>query len=184
MRDCVHTEGFMTRRNGIHNDGLYNLSTLLDGAQFLVLGTCFPHIQNWSVSYLTQHFNWICWFNVYLRGKNLEWRTCNDERRLFQFYHITDMATRKKNADIVSENVTPLRTKLVKVFYPMLPGFRKTTAFLEDPRGDWWIILKWIFEKWDGGMEWIDLAHDREQVADCSECGNEPSGSIKPGEFD
>ena len=21
-------------------------------------------------------------------------------------------------------------------------------------------ILKWIFEKWDGGMDWIDLAQD------------------------
>jgi hypothetical protein len=24
------------------------------------------------------------------------------------------------------------------------------------------IILKWIFEKWDGGMDWIDLAHNRD----------------------
>jgi transposase len=23
------------------------------------------------------------------------------------------------------------------------------------------IILKWIFRKWEGGMDWIDLAHDR-----------------------
>ena len=23
------------------------------------------------------------------------------------------------------------------------------------------VILKWIFRKWDGGMEWIDLAQDR-----------------------
>jgi hypothetical protein len=22
------------------------------------------------------------------------------------------------------------------------------------------IILKWSFEKWDGGMDWIDLAQD------------------------
>jgi hypothetical protein len=34
------------------------------------------------------------------------------------------------------------------------------------------IILKWFFKKWDGG-----------QVAGCCECGNEPSGSIKCGEF-
>jgi hypothetical protein len=25
----------------------------------------------------------------------------------------------------------------------------------------WRIILKWILKKWDGGMEWIDLAQDR-----------------------
>jgi hypothetical protein len=23
------------------------------------------------------------------------------------------------------------------------------------------IILKWIFKKWDGGMDWIDMAQDR-----------------------
>jgi hypothetical protein len=25
------------------------------------------------------------------------------------------------------------------------------------------IILKWIFKKWDGGMDWIDMAHDRDR---------------------
>ena len=25
------------------------------------------------------------------------------------------------------------------------------------------IILKWIWEKWDGVMEWIDLAEDRDR---------------------
>jgi hypothetical protein len=29
---------------------------------------------------------------------------------------------------------------------------------LEDPGADGRIILKWIFEKWGGGVEWIDLA--------------------------
>jgi hypothetical protein len=29
---------------------------------------------------------------------------------------------------------------------------------LEDPSTDWRIILKWIFRKWEGGMDWIDLA--------------------------
>ena len=33
-----------------------------------------------------------------------------------------------------------------------------------------------------GYMDWIGLAHDR-QVADACECGNEPSGSVKCGEF-
>ena len=31
-------------------------------------------------------------------------------------------------------------------------------------------------------MDWIELAQDR-QVADACECGNEPSGSVKCGEF-
>jgi hypothetical protein len=25
------------------------------------------------------------------------------------------------------------------------------------------IILKWIFERWDWGMDWIDLAQDRDR---------------------
>jgi len=33
-----------------------------------------------------------------------------------------------------------------------------------------------------GYMDWIGLAQDRE-VADGCECGNEPSGSVKCGEF-
>jgi hypothetical protein len=31
---------------------------------------------------------------------------------------------------------------------------------LEDPDVDGRTILKWIFERWDGGMDWIDLAKD------------------------
>jgi len=32
---------------------------------------------------------------------------------------------------------------------------------LEDPGVDGEIILRWIFRKWDGGMDWIDLTQDR-----------------------
>jgi hypothetical protein len=31
----------------------------------------------------------------------------------------------------------------------------------EDPDEGGRIILKWIFKKWVGGMDWIDLAQDR-----------------------
>jgi len=34
---------------------------------------------------------------------------------------------------------------------------------LEDPGVDGIIILKWIFRKWDGGLEWIGLAQDRDR---------------------
>ena len=33
------------------------------------------------------------------------------------------------------------------------------------------------------GMDWIELAQDTEQVEGSCECGNEPSSSIKCGEF-
>jgi hypothetical protein len=34
---------------------------------------------------------------------------------------------------------------------------------LEDPGVGGRIILKWFFKKWDGGMDWIDMAQDRER---------------------
>jgi len=33
---------------------------------------------------------------------------------------------------------------------------------LEDAGIDGMIKLNWIFKKWDGGMDWIDLSHDRD----------------------
>jgi len=30
------------------------------------------------------------------------------------------------------------------------------------PRHRWEVILKWVFRKWNEGMDWIGLAHDRE----------------------
>jgi hypothetical protein len=32
-----------------------------------------------------------------------------------------------------------------------------------DPGVDGRIILKWIFKTWDGGMDWIELAQDRDR---------------------
>jgi len=51
---------------------------------------------------------------------------------------------------------------------------------LEDQGVDGGTILRWIFRKWDGGMDWIDLAKER----DYCERGNELSGTIKCGKFD
>jgi hypothetical protein len=31
------------------------------------------------------------------------------------------------------------------------------------PGVDGRIILKWILERWDGGMDWIDLVQDRDR---------------------
>jgi hypothetical protein len=42
-----------------------------------------------------------------------------------------------------------------------IQGFGEEGDHLEDPVVDGRIILKWIFKKWDGGMDWINLAQDR-----------------------
>ena len=42
-------------------------------------------------------------------------------------------------------------------------GNMREGGHLEDPAVDERIILKWIFEKWDGGIDWIDLAEDRDR---------------------
>jgi hypothetical protein len=34
---------------------------------------------------------------------------------------------------------------------------------LENPGANGRIILRWIMRKWDGGMDWIDLAQDRDR---------------------
>jgi hypothetical protein len=54
---------------------------------------------------------------------------------------------------------------------------------LEDPGVDEKTILKWITEKWDAGMDWIDLAQYRDRWQGSCDCGDEPSGSIKCGVF-
>jgi len=37
--------------------------------------------------------------------------------------------------------------------------------------------------EWDGGKDWIDLAQDRDRWRGTCECGKEPLGAIKFGEF-
>jgi hypothetical protein len=34
---------------------------------------------------------------------------------------------------------------------------------LEDPGVDWRIILRWIFRKWGGRIDWIDLTRERDR---------------------
>jgi hypothetical protein len=41
-------------------------------------------------------------------------------------------------------------------------GTLKERDHLKDP-GDGRIILKWIFRNWDGGVDWIDVAENRDR---------------------
>jgi len=45
-------------------------------------------------------------------------------------------------------------------------GDLRERGHLEDPVVEGRIIEKLIFKKWDGGMDWIDLAQDRDRWRD------------------
>jgi hypothetical protein len=42
-------------------------------------------------------------------------------------------------------------------------GSLRERDYLEYSGVDGTIIIRWIFRKWDGGVDWIDLAHDRDR---------------------
>jgi hypothetical protein len=47
--------------------------------------------------------------------------------------------------------------------YRVLVGKPEGRRLLGKPRRRWEEILKLIFEKWDGGMDWIDLAQNKDR---------------------
>jgi hypothetical protein len=62
-------------------------------------------------------------------------------------------------------------------------GNLRERVHLEDPGVDGRIILRWIFRNWMCGYGLDRAGPGQGQVAGTCECGNEPSGSIKRGEF-
>ena len=66
----------------------------------------------------------------------------------------------------------------------VLVGNPKGKNQLGRPRRRWGDIFKMNLQEGGyGAMEWIEVAQDRGKVAGTCECGNEPSGSVKCGEF-
>jgi hypothetical protein len=63
-----------------------------------------------------------------------------------------------------------------RVIYRVLVGKTNGRRPLGRPGVDVRLILKCIFNKWDA-------VHGLDEVSGTCECGNEPSGSIKCGEF-
>ena len=63
-------------------------------------------------------------------------------------------------------------------------GEQRERDHFEDLGVDGNITLKCIIKKvgW-GGIDWIDLAQEKGQMAGACECGNELSGTLKCGEF-
>jgi len=45
----------------------------------------------------------------------------------------------------------------------VLVGRPAGRSHMKDPGVDRRIILRWIFRKWDGVLDWIDLAQDRDR---------------------
>jgi hypothetical protein len=47
--------------------------------------------------------------------------------------------------------------------YRALVGKPEGKRRLGRPRRRWEIIVRWIFRKWDGGLDWINLVQDRDR---------------------
>ena len=67
--------------------------------------------------------------------------------------------------------------------YRVLVGNLRERDHWVDPDIDWRTILIWIFRKWDEEYGLDRAGSGYGQVAGTCECGNEPSGSLKCGEF-
>jgi hypothetical protein len=67
--------------------------------------------------------------------------------------------------------------------YRILVGRPEGRRPLGRPRRRWEDNIKMDLHDVGWGMNWIELAQDRDRWRDLCECGNEPSGSIKCREF-
>jgi hypothetical protein len=81
-------------------------------------------------------------------------------------------------------HVTFVLHKDKQSLYRILVGRPEGRRPLGRPRRRWENNIKMDLQEvgWEG-VDWIDMARDMGQVAGSCDCGNEPSDSIKHGEF-
>ena len=70
-----------------------------------------------------------------------------------------------------------------RVAYGVLVRKSEGRSHVKDTGINGRVILSWIFRKWDEGYGPDCSGSGKGQVSGTCECGNEPSGSIKCGEF-
>ena len=67
--------------------------------------------------------------------------------------------------------------------YRVLVGKPDGKRPLGRTRRGWEYNIKWIFSSWDGDMDWIDLAQDRDRWLALANAVIKPSVSITCGKF-
>jgi hypothetical protein len=98
-----------------------------------------------------------------------------------------DLYSLRNNSRVINSRIRwPGNVALIGDRRKLHPGFWwgniREIYHLEDPGVDRRIIIKRIFKKWNGDMDWIGMAQDSSRWGSY-ECGDERAGSIQSGEF-
>ena len=98
-----------------------------------------------------------------LRGRREkgEWRKLQNEK-LNDLYCLPNIV-RVIKTRTMKWDVHVARMEDRRGVYRVLVGKPEGKRLLERPRRSWKDNIKWIFWKCDGGMDWIELAQDRDR---------------------
>jgi hypothetical protein len=90
-----------------------------------------------------------------------EWRRLHNEELNDLYSSPNIIRVIKSRRTRLAGHVARMGTK--RGAYRILVGRPEGRRPLGRPRRNGMIILKWIFKPWDGGMDWIELAQDRDR---------------------